>query len=127
HRRVVALWWSRAELAHRIQRRVEQMFDRGLVEEVQGLIDKYDTLSRTASQAVGYREVLAMLRGEYDREEALRQTILRTRQLARRQETWLRHLPEVRRLPMRDESPEGTAERVLKLLDHVPPTGGELS
>jgi tRNA dimethylallyltransferase len=83
---------AEAVLHERIAARVQAMFDQGLVEEVQRLLETYGTLSRTASIAVGYREVIAMLRGEINRAEAIEQVIAHTRQLARRQETWLRSL-----------------------------------
>src|SRR6185436_4581831 len=54
--RVFVLSWPRDELHRRIDARVEKMFAAGLVEEVRGLLAKHGTFSRTALQAVGYRE-----------------------------------------------------------------------
>jgi hypothetical protein len=59
--KVFVLDWPRQELHRRIETRVRQMFAAGLVEEVRGLIARYGQLSRTARQAVGYREVLRYL------------------------------------------------------------------
>lgn len=59
--KVFVLDWPRAVLHQRIEARVRQMFTAGLVEEVRGLIARYGRLSRTAMQAVGYREVLHFL------------------------------------------------------------------
>src|SRR5439155_18518558 len=59
--KVFALSWPREELHRRIDARVEQMFASGLVEEVRQLLVKYGSLSRTAMQAVGYREVIEYL------------------------------------------------------------------
>ncbi len=59
--KVFVLNWPREALHRRIDQRVEQMFAAGLVEEVRGLLSKYSTLSRTAMQAVGYREVMEYL------------------------------------------------------------------
>jgi tRNA dimethylallyltransferase len=56
--KVFVLSWPREELHRRIDARVEQMFATGLVDEVRGLLAKYGALSRTAVQAVGYREVI---------------------------------------------------------------------
>ena len=53
-------------------------------------------LSRTARQAVGYREVLAYLAGEYDREQMMTRMKARTRRFAKRQGTWFRSLSECR-------------------------------
>lgn len=59
--KVFVLDWPREKLHRRIEARVRQMFAAGLVEEVRGLVARYGQLSRTAMQAVGYREVLRYL------------------------------------------------------------------
>ncbi len=97
---VFALHWPRPILHERIQRRVQQMFDDGLVTEVQSLVATHGNLSRTASQAVGYREVLEHLADEASLEQTQYNVLVHTRQLARRQETWLRSLSEVRPITM---------------------------
>ena len=94
--RVFVLRWPRTLLYERIDRRVERMFESGLVDEVRGLLDTYGALGRTASQAVGYRETIAYLRGEISRDEAIRRVQTRTHRFARRQETWFRSLSECR-------------------------------
>lgn len=101
-RRVFVLDWPRAELHRRIEQRVHWMFSNGLVDEVHGLVDRYGQLGRTASQAVGYREVFSLIRGEYDQLEATRRIQTRTNQFAKRQSTWFRSLSECRLLPMLD-------------------------
>ena len=84
-------------LHERIERRVDAMFEAGLLEEVAGLQARYGTLSMTAEAAVGYREVFAFLeaekRGEHPSLDALKDEIkAHTRQLAKRQITWFRSL-----------------------------------
>jgi tRNA dimethylallyltransferase len=79
-----------AELRRRIEERVEAMFRAGLVEEVARLAPR---LGRTASQAVGYKEVLAALRGDHDLAEARRLVVRNTVRLARRQATWFKRFP----------------------------------
>lgn len=130
--RVFVIHWPRSILHKRIEERVERMFAAGLLEEVRGLLSQYGRLSRTATQAVGYREVLeylgvpitppggktmASLEPSDPQATAatpgfansptaglpqgtLQQVIdrvkARTRQFARRQETWYRSLSECR-------------------------------
>lgn len=77
---------SRKVLHERIARRVEQMYADGLLEEARGLMER--RLSNTARQAIGYAEAFAVLRGEISRERAVEKTVVRTRQLAKRQRTW---------------------------------------
>lgn len=98
--RVVTLEWPRAELHGRIERRVEQMFASGFVEEVRRLRAQYATWSRTALQAVGYAEVADHLDGKADLATTIELVQARTRQFARRQETWFRSLTECRRWPL---------------------------
>jgi len=124
--KVFVLSWPREELHRRIDARVEQMFAEGLVEEVQALLAKYGALSRTAQQAVGYREVVEYLRGERSEgsdqhsegkslAECIERVKARTRQFARRQETWFRALSECTFVPMTGEEPARVAECVLGL------------
>ena len=104
--KVFSLAWDRSELHRRIEARVEAMFAAGLAEEVRGLLATHGQLSRTASQAVGYREVVEYLAAEGSGTnsgiaECQERVKARTRQFARRQETWYRGLSEVTFLPLR--------------------------
>jgi len=92
--RQVAILWDRTVLAERIERRVHDMIDRGLVAEVAALMER--GLSRTALQALGYKEMVDHLEGRASLEESVATTILRTRQFAVRQERWFRRDPRVR-------------------------------
>lgn len=113
--RVFVLGWPRAELHARIERRVDGMFEQGLVEEVRGLLERYGSLGRTAAQAVGYREVCAHLAGERDLPATMEAVRVRTRQFARRQETWFRRLSECRWIPMTEDfRPAEIADRVMR-------------
>jgi tRNA dimethylallyltransferase len=99
---VFALQWPRDQLHSRINRRVQQMFDDGLVDEVRALLTEYGELSRTASQAVGYREVLDWIAQRGDLDTLIESVSAHTRQLARRQETWFRSFSEIRTVPISD-------------------------
>jgi tRNA dimethylallyltransferase len=113
-------WLSppRAWLHQRINRRVEQMVDAGWADEVRRLLEADRPLSRTARQAVGYQELIAHLRGEMSLAEAVGLIQIRTRQFAKRQHTWFRHLEECRAVPLTGaESPAQLADRLLSLSD----------
>ena len=82
---------DRAALASRIERRFDAMVDAGLVAEVKNLRARGDlTEDLPALRAVGYRQIWSYLDGAYDWQEARRRAIVATRQLAKRQLTWLR-------------------------------------
>jgi tRNA dimethylallyltransferase len=94
--RVFVLDWPRPKLYGRIDGRVEAMFAAGLVEEARRLAADPDGLSRTARQALGYREVLDHLAGRTDLKTAVELVKTHTRQFAKRQLTWFRSLSECR-------------------------------
>ncbi|MEJ2481115.1 MAG: tRNA (adenosine(37)-N6)-dimethylallyltransferase MiaA [Acidihalobacter sp.] len=89
--RLALLPVDRERLHERIERRFENMLVQGLINEVAHLYERGDLdLSCPSMRAVGYRQVWRHLDGEYDREEMSRQAVVATRQLAKRQMTWLR-------------------------------------
>lgn len=88
---IAALRHPRPVLHERIAQRVATMYTQGLLDEARTLSAKYPAWSTTAEKAIGYGEALALLRGDLTQAEAQERTIIRTRQLARRQETWLNH------------------------------------
>ncbi len=92
--RLVGLWLPRPVVVARIERRYRYQVDSGFVAEVQRLADG-PTLSHTAAQALGYRELLAHLRGETTLDQALSEALVRTRQFARRQRVWFRRDPRI--------------------------------
>ena len=82
---------DRAALARRIERRFDAMVELGFVAEVENLRARGDlTQELPALRAVGYRQIWAHLEGAYDWQEARHRAIVATRQLAKRQLTWLR-------------------------------------
>ncbi|MCD6060818.1 MAG: tRNA delta(2)-isopentenylpyrophosphate transferase, partial [Moraxellaceae bacterium] len=82
---------DRAELHDRIERRFDEMLEQGLVGEVEALRARPELHAGLPSmRAVGYAQVWAYLEGEYDRAEMRLRGIYATRQLAKRQYTWLR-------------------------------------
>lgn len=78
------------ELDERVGTRVDVMFERGLVDEVRGLVPLGLREGRTASRALGYQQVLAALDGDGDLDEARAATVRATRRFVRRQRSWFR-------------------------------------
>ncbi|KPJ56475.1 MAG: hypothetical protein AMS16_02340 [Planctomycetes bacterium DG_58] len=87
---------DRQELYRRIETRVDGMFAAGLVDEVRRLLETYGSLSRQASQALGYKEVLAYLAGRIDLERTVELVKRNTRRMAKRQLTWFRSFENIR-------------------------------
>ena len=100
---MVGLRWPRAVLAERIARRVEAMMAAGLLGEVERLAGRPGGWSRTARQALGYKELLDHLDGRATLDDAVAAIIVRTRQFAVRQERWFRRDPRVRWVDVGDD------------------------
>lgn len=92
-RQMMVVDLPRGLLRDRIDRRVEAMFAAGLVEETRAALESPGGLGPTAAQAAGYGEAIDLLQGRIPLAEAIRRTQARTRQLAKRQLTWLRSFP----------------------------------
>ena len=102
---------DRAVLYDRIDKRVDTMFDAGLVEEVTALRDKGYSRNLVSMQGIGYKEIYASLDGEYDLDRA-RYIIKRdTRHFAKRQLTWFRREKDVRWLDL--DQYQGNADLIL--------------
>ncbi|MEM8864484.1 MAG: tRNA dimethylallyltransferase, partial [Planctomycetota bacterium] len=111
--RVFVVQRDRATQHQRIEDRVDAMLATGLIEETQTLVADGRELGRTASQAVGYREVLDYLAGEMDLPTATERIKSRTRRFAKRQGTWFRSLSECRFVDLGDEeTAEAIADRI---------------
>ena len=92
---LVGLRLDRAVTVQRIEERFVAMMDAGLLDEVRALLDRPQPMSRTAAQALGYRELAEHLRGERTLDNAVSTAIVRTRQFAVRQERWFRRDPRL--------------------------------
>ena len=82
-------------LYDRIEKRIDEMLEEGLVEEVQGLKDRGFTKNMVSMQGLGYKEILDYLEGNLTLEEAVYILKRDTRHFAKRQLTWFRREPEV--------------------------------
>lgn len=99
-----------ATLAERIEQRYHHQLEAGFLDEVRHLAARQRGLSRTAAQALGYKELLAHVRGDCTLEDALDLAIRRTRRFARRQRAWFRRDPRITWL---DVDHPGDAEKPL--------------
>ena len=107
---IFGLLWPRPDLASRLAQRYELQISAGFVEEASALLEQYgDSVSRTARQALGYRELWNHLAtpNSYPLETALADAVRRTRQFSVRQERWFRRDQRIRWL---DASVDNTAE-----------------
>lgn len=87
---------DRSLLHRRIAQRYQQMLEQGLLAEVKALYQRGDLHSKLpAVRAVGYRQLWQHLAGECELDEAVEKAVIATRQLAKRQFTWLRGWPEL--------------------------------
>ena len=87
--KVFAIDWKREKLYERINKRVDIMIEKGLIEEVENLLKKYKEFP-TAMQGLGYKEVVEYLNGYLTKEEMIDKIKQETRRYAKRQITWFR-------------------------------------
>jgi tRNA dimethylallyltransferase len=106
-------------LYERINRRADHMIERGLVDEVRGLIESGVPVDAKAFSAHGYRRIVEYLRGERSLEDAIEQMKLDTRHYAKRQWTWWRRQPNTHWLAGfgHDESVIDEAKQIIATVD----------
>ncbi|MEI8233832.1 MAG: tRNA (adenosine(37)-N6)-dimethylallyltransferase MiaA [Verrucomicrobiota bacterium] len=118
----VLLERSREELSARIDRRTAGLFAAGVVEEVRAAVEA-GGVGPTARQAIGWREITALLRGECTQAEAVAAIAQATRRYAKRQRTWFRREPMF--VPVGLSDAPGALAQVLARAAAVPRAGGE--
>lgn len=101
---VIGLELNRTWLYERINMRVDNMISDGLIEEVRRLQEQYPSLSKTAIQAIGYKEIFAYLNNESTKEEAVEQIKKNSRNYAKRQMTWLKRIQEINWLQVEQDN-----------------------
>jgi tRNA dimethylallyltransferase len=101
--RLVGVSLPSAVISARVEERYRHQLDAGFIDEVRQLDARPEGLSRTAAQALGYRELLAHVRGEIDLHAAVEEAMRRTRQFARRQRSWFRRDPRIEWLVVDDD------------------------
>ena len=102
----------------RIAERYKRQIEDGFVEEVENLVSDGRKLSKTASQALGYKQVISYIDGENTLEEAIDSAISSTRRFARRQEKWFRRDPRIHWMDMKNDSLE-LLEEVINTFDAI--------
>ena len=102
--RCIWLQIPRQKLHERIHIRTKQLLKNGWVDEVLLLRQKYPNLSKEASQAIGYSQISKFLDGSLSFEKTEEAINLATRQLAKKQETWFRHLSGCIPVPLENNS-----------------------
>ena len=112
----LGLSMDRPVLHERIAARVELMWDHGWVDEVRSLLEVGLAEGRTASRAIGYAQIRRHLDGELSAAEAKEETIVRTRQFARRQDTWFRRDPRIHWIDGSAADAERNRARALDIL-----------
>ena len=93
--RLVGVRLPRPVIDDRIARRYRDQLEAGFLDEIRSLAARPEGLSRTAAQALGYKELLAHVAGEVTLDDALEIAVVRTRRFARRQERWFRRDPRI--------------------------------
>lgn len=113
----IAVRRPRDVVAGLVEQRVHRMIADGLVDEVASLHEA--GMSRTAMQALGYKEIVSSIVGEIDQDEAIDMIITRTRQFAVRQERWFRRDPRVRWIDVGHDPVADVAPAVIAALDET--------
>jgi len=113
---IIGLTMSRERLRDLIDARVDEMIEAGLEDEVSQLTEGPKSLSVTAAQALGYKELIAHLEGRLSRDEAIELIKIRTRQFAKRQMTWFKADPRVIWLNVDRQSPESLTREIAELV-----------
>ena len=116
---VAVLQLERSWLHQRINQRVDDMIERGIEEETRAILKYYGHFGRTASQAVGYREMLDRIENGVGLDATIERIKAHTRQFARRQEIWFRGLEELHAIRVTPASTTQTlADEVTKFFLH---------
>lgn len=115
HRLKVGLQIPKGDLEQRIEHRVRKMVQNGWLEEVKGLLQRGANPNCQAFRAIGYKEMVEVLAGTMTMENAIERIVVKTRQYAKRQMTWLRKEPQLLWIAA-DQSPKKIAENIIRRL-----------
>ena len=114
---LIGITRDREELYDRINRRVDQLMDMGLLEEVKSLVAMGLGFDDISMKGIGYKELIGYLNGEYDLDEAVRLIKRNTRHFAKRQMTWFRRYEDMNWFNVSEYDDEQTClDSIIKLL-----------
>lgn len=114
---IIGLNKDRYELYNNIEKRVDDMIDLGLFDEVKELMEKGYSESLALKQAIGYKEILSFYDGRLNRKEAINLIKKNTRNFAKRQLTWLRADPRVEWIFIdKDEKSDNIVKRIINII-----------
>lgn len=112
----IALYYQRDILYKRIETRVDKMIERGLVAEVQNLINAGYHRNLISMQGLGYKEIAGFLYNEYSLDEAVQLLKKNTRRFAKRQLTWFKRYSSIKWIDMEKYD---TIKRVADVIEHL--------
>ena len=93
HDKILVLDPQGSDIAENIKRRLDKQIELGFIDEVKKLVAQYPRLSRTAIKAIGYREIMDMMKGDYNLEETKELIVQRTVKFSKRQNKWWKRDP----------------------------------
>jgi len=116
--KIIGLRREKSVENHRINIRVKRMMNEGLIDEVKALLSEPKPLSKQASSAIGYAEVIDYLEGKRELEETVEKMKINTRRLAKHQRTWFKRFTSVNWIDIYEEtSKEDILKQTLEILD----------
>lgn len=113
---VFGLKRERQHLYDRINQRTEQMFEQGFLDEVQRILDRGYSLEDPGLNTVGYKETIAFLRGEINREQMIEDIKTQTRRYAKRQLSWFRRWDFINWINLENTSKEEALDFIVQKL-----------
>jgi len=116
HLLFLGLTMERKRLYRRIEARIDAQIAHGLLEEVRALIDAGVDVESTSLQALGYKELVPVLRGEVSLEVAVQRIKRRTKQYAKRQISWFRSLLDIRWFPWDEDVRKASRKEIFALV-----------
>jgi len=115
---IIGLRRPKAVESSRINSRIKRMIDQGLVDEVKSLLAEDEPLSKQASCAIGYAEIINHLKGRATLDEAVERIKINTRRFAKSQRTWFKTFTEVNWLDIADdEDTEHLLNRAMEIIE----------